>query len=87
MEGGPQKLGPKVRQLEGLLLLQPGGLPSGQDEDELQDVRHWDIGQDDGGAAASTQVHGESVEGDDCGAGHLGQEGGEPGRTGRQGPT
>ena len=33
------------------------------------------------------EVHEEGVEGDDCGAGHLRQEGGEPGRAGHKGPT
>ena len=33
------------------------------------------------------EVRGEGVEGDDCGAGHLRQEVGEPGRAGRKGPT
>ena len=33
------------------------------------------------------EVHGEGVEEDDSGAGHLCQEVGEPGRTGRKGPT
>ena len=31
------------------------------------------------------EVHGEGVEGDDCGAGHHRQEGGEPGRAGQKG--
>ena len=31
------------------------------------------------------EVHGEGVEGDDCGAGHYRQEGGKPGRAAQKG--
>ena len=57
----------------------------GLDKTLLASSFYWTFFKTKSSKTVLPEVHGEGVEGDDSGAGHCSQEGGEPGRAGDKG--